>query len=67
MTFQTNFKAILFETRGFSVKLAPKMHPVCPPERSENQKIGWIRKGPMICVRSVDSVRMTVLTNFRTI
>ena len=30
MTFLTNFKAILFEKRGFSVKLAPKKHPVCP-------------------------------------
>ena len=33
MTFLTNFKAILFEKRGFSVKLAPKKHPCVPSGR----------------------------------
>ena len=39
MTFLTNFKAILFEKRGFSVKLAPKMHPVCPPGGSKSKNV----------------------------
>ena len=39
MTFLTNFRAILFEKSGFSVKLAQKMHLVCPPGKSENLKI----------------------------
>ena len=27
----TNFSAVLFENRGFSLKLVPMMHPLCPP------------------------------------
>ena len=38
MTYLTNLRAVILEKRGFSVKLAPKMDPVCPPLEDSKSK-----------------------------
>ena len=41
MTFLTNMRTILLENRGFSVKLAPKTHPVCSLREGSKAEKSW--------------------------